>query len=410
MSDHQLACLKIHQFRFCPTAIVQSAIVALESPAAALQDVDFAETVATLRLNEFCLRFFSMPVYERKTEYAELETSVRPYPQLAWRLKQLKSGLSVSVPVSNQHSPELTQAQDTCDIFVMTPSAAASSLRRSCSDMTTQTQKVKDSKNTLLRFKAAYPDHAALQAPGVMPLTDRLTRAIAKPKRPAREASSQGASNNSGAGSYAWLIMVVVIGVVRFIGAQSRIDDSSRYVSTSVPSYNAPNHERIKQQISELLKKSSQPQSDISTDPGQFFRSLQERRQLAGKRSEAEDQNSKGANSDSDNSTSEIHFEGFSTSNRNPNSVFNSFAENPATKKNRNSDSPSMTTNGFALPSGGELNANAPNAKLDTPELMAVWINYVQNGADMTPDERERVEQTLRDNGMDPRSAAIPRP
>ncbi len=402
LSNHRLACLKIKQNRFCPPAMIQTAIVALESPAAALQDEDFAEIIANARLNEFCLLFFSMQPEERKAVWDDLEPKVLPFPQLLWRLNELKPGLSISTPTPNQFSKALPQAQDACDIFVMPPAAAASSLRRTCSEMTTTDRKVKNSKKAMWEFKATYPEHASMRAPAVMPLADRLDRAVAKTRRRAREKSSGGTSSWSRVGPFGWLLLTVIIGVSQFAETQSRVDHSRGYVSPTTPSSNVTTQHAFNRQLSELRK-------------GKQFQDFLETQRAAEDGLKAPREGLGEIQGRSDNAKSAVPVKEYATTFESLKTYLNSVGEkgSSTTQPEAGGESTTATSNAKSppLPSNAKMYIRLPNGRFIPSELGATWINYVENGASMTRDERAAIEKILQDGSIDdPRKAAVSKP
>ena len=416
LSNHRLACLKIEQYRFCPPATIQTAIVALESSAAALQIEDFAETIANARLNEFCLLFFSMQPEERKAVWDDLEPNLRPFPQLLWRLNELKPGLSISAPAPNQFSKALPQAQDACDIFVMTPSAAANSLRRTCNEMTTTDRKVKNSKDALWEFKATYPEHASLHAPAVMSLADRLDRAVAKPRRPACEKSS-GRTSSRSVGPLGWLLISVIIGVIRFITSQSPVDHSRSYISPTNTSFNAESQKAFSRQMSELLKDSDPKliESTYGKEKGKQFQDLQEKRRAAEDRLKAAKERLEEIGDRRDNAKSASPVKEYATTFDSLKTILNAAAkENSSTTQPETSNESTAATAAAknpSIPSNAKVYIRLPNGKFIPSKLGATWINYVENGASMTRDERAAIEKILQEGSIDdPRKAAVSKP
>ncbi len=419
LSNHRLACLKIEQYRFCPPATIQTAIVALESSAAALQVEDFAETIANARLNEFGLLFFSMQPEERKAVWDDLEPNLRPFPQLFWRLNELKPGLSISAPAPNQFSKALPQAQDACDIFVMTPSAAANSLRRTCNEMTTTDRKVKNSKNSLWEFKATYPEHALLRAPAVMPLADRLDRAVAKPQRPAGDTSSGTTSSRSGVGTFGWLLIIVIVGAIRFIAAQSRVDHSRSYISPTNTSFNAEKQQALNRQLSELLKDSDPKliESVFGKEKGKQFQDLKGKGRAAEVRLKAAREKLEEIRGRSDDAKSASPVKEYATTFDSLKAILNAAAKEHSSTTEPEASSKSTTATAAAAAKGPSLPSNAkmyirlPNGKFIPSELGATWINYVESGASMARDERAAIEKILQEGSIDdPRKAAVSKP
>ncbi|RLT20147.1 MAG: hypothetical protein DWI29_04270 [Planctomycetota bacterium] len=414
LSDHRLACHKIKQHRFCPPATIQTAVVALESPAAALRDEEFSEIIANARLNEFCLLFFSLQPEARKAVWDDLEPSLRPFPQLFWRLNKLKPGLSISAPAPNQFSKALPQAQDACDIFVMTPSAAANSLRRTCNEMTTTDRKVKNSKDALWEFKATYPEHASLHAPAVMPLADRLDRAVAKPRRPAQEKSSGRTSSRSGVGSFGWLLIVVIAGVIRFISTLSPFDNSRSYISPTNTSFNAESQKAFSRQMSELLKDSDPKliESIFGKEKGKKFQDLKEKRRAAEDRLTAARERLEEIQGRSDNAKSASPVKEYATTFDSLKTILNAAAKENSSTTQPETGSKSTTATAAAKspahPSNAKMYIRLPNGKFIPSELGATWINYVENGASMTREERAAIEKILQEGSIDdPRKAAV---
>lgn len=147
-----------------------------------LRDKDFAEKVLTERIEKFSQCFFSIPIAQRQKIWTQLERRVRPFPQLAWRLNRLKSGLTIGVPLPNEFSHSMDLAQYQCEAFVMSPTAAGNSLRNRVSEISVGDGRLKDTKKALDQLFREYPDVAVLRPTGVLPFADRVKRSLAKPK------------------------------------------------------------------------------------------------------------------------------------------------------------------------------------------------------------------------------------
>ena len=284
-SKQEMACRQIQLHRFCPPAILRPAIVTLTSPAIALQDEDFAERVLSDSLHEFSLRFISMLPEERQNVWAKLESKFQPFPQLLWRLNELKSGLLVTAPVPNPFGNAMPQIQNACDVFVMPPAAAARSLRRTCSEMTNTDRKARDAKTEMWEFSVCYPEHASLSPPGIMPLTRRLDRAVAKPKRPARDTSS----GSVGSGGLKFLAVIFIVGLIRFLAVQSGTDNSRRYETPSIPGFtgfNSESQRAASKALLESMKEMDQEkiESIFGETKGKKLAELQEKQRAAEKR------------------------------------------------------------------------------------------------------------------------------
>ena len=141
-SDHEVACLRLKQFGFCPPTHQQAAIVTLVSPRLALRDKNFSEQVLTHRLELFSRRFFSIPPQQRQSTWETLKKRVQPFEQLNWRLDALYPGLHIDTSKIDDSDESGQLAQQICDAFVLPPNEAVAAVRRLYDRMRLPSQKV----------------------------------------------------------------------------------------------------------------------------------------------------------------------------------------------------------------------------------------------------------------------------
>ena len=88
-------------------------------------------------------------------------------------------------------------------------------------------------------------------------------------------AISKGGMNTL-TGSFGWLLIIVIVGAIRFIAAQSRVDHSRSYISPTNTSFNAEKQQALNRQLSELLKDSDPKliESVFGKEKGKQFQDL----------------------------------------------------------------------------------------------------------------------------------------
>lgn len=72
------------------------------------------------------------------------------------------------------------------------------------------------------------------------------------------------------------------------------------------------------------------------------------------------------------------------------------------------SESTTAAAKNLSFPSNANMYIRLPNGKFIPLELGATWINYVEDGARMTQDERATIEKILQEGSIDdPQKAAL---
>jgi hypothetical protein len=180
LSNHQLACLKLKEHRFCPPGVQKSAVQAMTAPASALNDLRFAEQVYADLLQGFCRDFFKTGLDQRKKRWAILHDRLTPFPALIMRFSSLKPGLGAKLPQSDEGDPSLVLAREICNTFVMHPQQAAAVIRRRHLDLTESHESVQAGKTLWEQLLVKCSGVAGLRPLGVRPLALRIQQSVAQ--------------------------------------------------------------------------------------------------------------------------------------------------------------------------------------------------------------------------------------
>jgi hypothetical protein len=226
LTDHEFVCAQIRQAEYCPLFPQRAALTAIVTPSAFRTDPDLSEQIAAEQLARFCEDFFSLAPKIRTTRWNSLQTTLKGYPQLLWRLNALKPGLKVVLPESASESTKAKLVQLSSQLFVMSPAQAARQLRSFCEEIRTDQKSsvttyfvMKELRNPALKL-------AELVPPAILPLSLRLQRdralryGISVLQRPAR--LSWGAP-----GRVASAVIFVCIVIIRVSGVFNDRHDSS---------------------------------------------------------------------------------------------------------------------------------------------------------------------------------------
>jgi hypothetical protein len=78
------------------------------------------------QVEQFAATFFSLPVYERRWHFDQLQEQVEGFPRVETRLRVLEEGLSIDLDDLRGESPQMVElAQRVCALHVLRPQARA---------------------------------------------------------------------------------------------------------------------------------------------------------------------------------------------------------------------------------------------------------------------------------------------
>ena len=177
-TTHRQVCEFLKSCQFRPPAAVRHAIVGTLQPGRALRSVMIREIVARELLSRFSAEFFELTPKVREQRLHELSEYVKEFPQLTWRLHQLRSGASIegSVPRGEDRASQLASAA--AEVFVMSPEAAARAGREETIDRNAARKKM-----AIVSVAArSFSQWLKLPPPGGLTLGQRIDRFTARPK------------------------------------------------------------------------------------------------------------------------------------------------------------------------------------------------------------------------------------